>query len=920
MKVINAMQAKAGEKTENKRINSLTQPVQFIPKSEKDEEWANWNLDWLEWQGVKQLKRNAKKLLKNYKLAKGIIDRTDYIQNDNPEVEDILNTLTQEDESALELKFYPIIPNVVNTLISEFSVRSTKLSFKAIDEFSYNEALQKKRDMVEQYLRREAQMKLQNKLIEQGLDPESEEFAQGTSEENIKTLPEIQNFMDKEYISVPEQWATHQYNADKERFKIEELEETAFTDMLITDREFWHFKMYEDDYDIELWNPILTFYHKSPSVKYISEGNWVGKIDMMSIADVIDKYGWLMNQDQLEALESQYPIKSALYNVGGLQNDGSYYDGTKSHKWNTEMPSLAMRQFTSFFENYGPHSEDIVQQILGESEDFLDYQDSNLLRVCTTYWKSQRKVGHLIKIDEAGKTFHDIIDEDYVITDKPVYDTRFIKNKEKRNLIFGEHIEWIWINEVWGGVKIGPSHFSLFGQASNSGIDPIYLGINQNKIGRLKFQFKGEDNIYGCKLPVEGCVYSDRNVKSTSLVDLMKPFQIGYNIVNNQIADILVDELGTIILFDQNALPRHSMGEDWGKGNLANAYVAMKNFSMLPLDTSITNTENALSFQHYQTLNLEQTNRLMSRIQLAQYFKQQCFETIGITPQRLGQAIDQETAEGVRAAVSNSYAQTEIYFTQHCDYLMPRVHKMRTDLAQYYHSTNPSVRLSYLSAEDERIFFELEGVNLLLRDINVFATTKSNHRSLIEKLKQLALTNNTSGASIFDLANIMKSDSLSEVTQALRASERKMQEQRQQEQQAAQQMQEQQLQAQAAEKQAERDHKEMEAEKNRRKDILVAEIRASGYGAMMDQNENNQSDMMDSLKEIRASEEYEQTMSFEKEKENNRMTNHNEANNLKREEMATKREMKEKELQIARENKNQYDFKAKNKDKNNKKK
>ena len=35
------------------------------------------------------------------------------------------------------------------------------------------------------------------------------------------------------------------------------------------------------------------------------------------------------------------------------------------------------------------------------------------------------------------------------------------------------------------------------------------------------------------------------------------------------------------------------------------------------LDTSITNTENATNFNHYQTLNMEQTSRLMSRIQLS---------------------------------------------------------------------------------------------------------------------------------------------------------------------------------------------------------------------------------------------------------------------------------------------------------------
>ena len=219
----------------------------------------------------------------------------------------------------------------------------------------------------------------------------------------------------------------------------------------------------------------------------------------------------------------------------------------------------------------------------------------------------------------------------------------------------------------------------------------------------------------------------------------MKPFQIAYNIVNNQIADILVDELGTVILLDQNALPRHSLGEDWGKNNLGKAYVAMKNFQMLPLDTSITNTENALSFQHYQQLDLSQTNRLLGRIQLANYFKMQAFETIGITPQRLGQQIAAETATGIQQAMNASYAQTETYFIQHSDYLMPRVHQMRTDLSQYYQSENPSVRLQYITSSEERAFFEINGTDLLLRDLNTHCTTKANHRAILEQLRQLVI-------------------------------------------------------------------------------------------------------------------------------------------------------------------------------------
>ena len=915
MQVYNAMQLKSGAKVKHNRMGSITQPLQFIPKKDKDQEWAAWNLDWLEWNGLKQLRRNARRLMKNYKLAKGIIDKTDYIIEDDNEYVDIVETLTKEDATALELKFYPIIPNVINVLVAEFAKRSTKLTYRAIDEFSYNEMLEQKRAAVEEVLMADAQMKITAALLEQGLDPQSEEAQQQLNPQNLKSLPEIEQFFKKDYKSMVEQWASHQHKVDVERFKMDELEERAFRDMLITDREFWHMRMMEDDYEIELWNPVLSFYHKSPDARYISQGNWAGKTDMFTVADVIDKYGYLMTEEQLEALEAIYPIRSAGYNIGGMQNDGSYYDATRTHEWNVNMPSLAYRQYTSMMAGSVLQGGDVVTQILSESEDYDTAGTAYLLRVTTAYWKSQRKVGHLTKVADNGEVTNEIITEDYKVTDNPIYDTRLFKNKTKDNLVYGEHIDWIWINEVWGGVKIGPNIPSFWGMNNPGGFTPIYIGIDKNKIGPIRFQFKGDSTLYGCKLPVEGAVFSDRNTKSTALIDLMKPYQIGYNIVNNQIADILVDELGTVILLDQNSLPRHSLGEDWGKGNLAKAYVAMKNFQMLPLDTSITNTENALNFQHFQKLDLEQTNRLMSRIQLANYFKQQAYEVIGVNPQRMGQQLSQQTATGVEQAVNASYAQTEVYFIQHCDYLMPRVHQMRTDLAQYYHSNKPSARLSYITGADEKVNFEINGTDLLLRDLNIFCTTTANHRAILEQLKSMALQNNTTGASIYDLGKVVQSDSIAELNTVLKAAEDKSTQLKQQEMQQQQQMQEQALQAKAQEEQLKRDHEALEAEKNRQRDVLVAEIRAAGYGSMADINQNMQSDFSDAMKEIRQTEEYQDKMSLERQKESSRAIQNAEKNNLEREKIMAQKEIADKQLQIARENKNKYDSKSESKKK-----
>jgi|LakMenEpi03Aug12_release.lakeMendotaPanAssembly.Ray.scaffolds.fasta_scaffold03102_20 hypothetical protein len=907
MEIINAIDIKKGKRTKKNRFGVFTQPIQFIPLEEKDEEWAKHNLDWLEWQGVKQIMHKARRIMKNYKLAKGTIDKSDYLPEVENEMTEMLDVLTEGNNESLELKFYPLIPNIINTMVSEFAKRNTKIDYRAIDEYSYNEIMDKKTEEIGKVLLEYAQQKLVAKMVEMGMDPNSEEAQEKLNPEALKKLPEIEEFYSKKYQTLAEKWAVKQHAIDVNRFKMDELEETAFRDSLITDSEFWHFKMLEDDYDIELLNPALTYYHKSPGVHYLSQGNWAGWIDMLTIADVVDKYGYLMTAEQLESLELLHPVRSARLMIDGIPNDGSLYNSDDSYESNRRS-GVDLKRHMAFLEGaHDPH--DVVSYIIGQSEHAGDIHTSGLLRVSTSYWKTQRKVGNLTKVDEDGAVITEIVDENYVVTTKPIYNKVFEKKETAENLVFGDHIDWFWINQTWGGVKIGNNR-AIFNTETDTDFDPIYLGIDRDKPGALRFQFRGDKTMYGCKIPIEGKVFSDRNTKSTSLVDLMKPAQIGYNLCNNQIADILVDELGSVIVLDQNAIPKHSMGEDWGKNNLAKAYVAMKDFSMLPLDPSIANTESATNFQHYQVLNLEQSQRLMSRIQLANYFKQQCMEVVGLNPQRMGQQLGQtNTATGVEQAMAGSYAQTETYFIQHSDHLMPRVHGMRTDLAQYYHSTKSSTRLQGMISPDERANFEINGTDLLLVDLNVFCMTNANNRSLLDQLKQVFMSNNTTGASVYDLGKLMQADSLGTINVALKAIETKAEEQRAQQMQAEQQAQEAEIAAKKAEKQMTFDHESREKEKDRRSRLLEAEIKAAGYGAMQDMDKNMQSDFQDVLKDVRDTEQYADTMNFNREKENNKAGLNQQKIDLDREKLLIDSQNKQLELAIAKENKNKFDQK-----------
>ena len=214
MQIYNALQLKKGAKVEYNKMGTLVQPFQFVPEKEKDDQWRAWNLDWLEFQGMKQLRRNARRLMKNYKLAKGIIDKQDYIVEEDNEMADLIDVLTKEDTSAFELKFYPIIPNVINVLTNEFSKRSSRIMFKAVDDQSFNEMLEQKRAMIEETLLSQAKNKMVINLMNMGLPIDSEEFQKGTSEENLKSLPEIEQFFRKDYRSMIEEWASHQMSVE----------------------------------------------------------------------------------------------------------------------------------------------------------------------------------------------------------------------------------------------------------------------------------------------------------------------------------------------------------------------------------------------------------------------------------------------------------------------------------------------------------------------------------------------------------------------------------------------------------------------------------------------------------------------------------------------------------------------------------
>ena len=822
-------------------------PLQMIPNKEKDEDWKKWNLDWLERSGMRQLTTEQRRLRKNYDLANGILNKSDYVIGPENDMSDAISVIASDNASTIPIKFYPIIPNIINVLVGEFSKRDTRIIAKAVDDTSINEVYEYKKKLLEDILIQKAEAKKLKELQEMGLldneDPEAQKQVEDQLNES-KLLAQAEVKF-KTYRGIAEQWANHMIELDNDRFEMYQKEIDGFRDMLVADREFWHVRVLENDYDLELWNPINTFYHKSPDVYYISEGNYVGNIKIMSVPDVIDMFGSQMTEEQLLDLKNHYrTLNNYSLVTDGIKDQENWYTnfskpygkGAQTNvTWQKYLDSQVGKTIDGNSNGFSWHD------LNGAGSATIDFtvNGPGMVRVTQAYWKSQKRVGELTRIKKDGTISTDTVTEDYVVTEKPVYNTALLKNKSKQNLVYGEHIDWHWINEVRWGVKINSS-LSTYYTRNYSDFEPIYIGGEP-----IPFQFKGQNNLYGCKLPVEGKIFSERNTYSSSIVDKMMPNQINYNIVNNQIVEMLADEVGNVIVFDQNMIPRNSMNGQWGPHNFPMFHQVMKDYQIAPVDTSMRNSEGAVNFAHFQSVDLSKTNQIVSRIELARHFKDEAYSIVGITPQRLGSVTASETATGTQQAVNNSYAQTETYFDQHMNHLMPRVRQLMIEAAQFICSTKPNNRINYLNSNDENVYFDIAGNELLTRDLKIYAKSTANVKAAVERLQQLAMQNNTAGGSLVEIAEVMALKSPSEILSRLREAEAKRTDQITAQQQHEQEMQMKQQQFTEALEQKILDNENYWKEKEIAKDIYIAEIQAMGYAKDTDIDRNGVPDALE---------------------------------------------------------------------------
>jgi hypothetical protein len=713
-------------------------PDQFKTDKEKsDESWIKNTMDYFANRAYAEYVKNRDTFVKNYDLVKGILRMEDFYQE--PEVRSFTDMLTADLALPAYVKHYSILTTPINELVGEISKRPDTFRVKAFDDDSKAEELEFKTGILQEYVIQQAKQKILEQADLAGQEIDEEQLQQMTADD-------VKDELDS-YTSIAEKWANHILTCQKAEFNLKEQGEDAFRDMLISGREFYH--IYEDNsktgFNVEVANPKNTWFLTTPDRKYISDPTGraqaayaAGMVNVMELSEIIETFPDI-SKEEIDHLRSSLQ-DYGLINVrdSNLGND-NVSPGIDSVTYDTYDPLVL--QTRMMIESDIKENNDGLQDFLGLTSNVSSFGYKYV--VVRAYWISKKKIGKLIYTDEMGNEQSILVDENYKSGTIPTQIS----------------LEWGWINQWYQGVKIGPDIYH---------IKPYKL---------LNY------------CPIIGITHEVKNTESRSLVDLMKPFQVIYNVCMNQLYKLLEKEVGKVQLMSIRHIPIPKDGD--AQDALDVWEMEARNRGVVFVDDSPENLKSPSSFNQYTSLDLTRTQEIQARYTLAQQIKNECWELIGMSRQRMGSISASESATGVNNAIQQSYSQTEPLFVAH-EYVMGQLYQAIIDAALYVESSKPQSTLSYITSEGESAFVQVNGSDLKFRDLKVFLTNRPEDTQMFNELRQLAQPLMQNGGSLYDVIELYSTKSIRQMKKTFKTLRDKVDAEKQQAMQLQQQQTEQQ--------------------------------------------------------------------------------------------------------------------------------
>ena len=489
--------------------------------------------------------------------------------------------------------------------------------------------------------------------------------------------------MDSEWKPIYLEWAEKTLEEGEVRFDMDEQYRDLFRDYLVTGRCFLHWRIGHDYYEPERWSPLNTFCSITQAEKYPETGEYVGRIQYLTPNQVMANYGAHLTESQKQDILRSKHYQGKEFSVATVDN---------TQQWMENFGGTLRRvPFADYvgYENLGVLQDQtgvdfgyrgmFPNQMRGFHRFFNDYDNRyDLIRIVEAYWVSYKRIGYITYTTDEGEVRSDIVTDE--ILKEMLND---FKIKKLKTVTLDQHtknpqdntIVWDYIPEVRYGVKILRENTDLQ--------DHVYLFGDA-----LEYQLKGESNMYHTLMPVTGLL------ENTSLVSRVEIDQIEYSLAMNMARDYMSKELGLFFLMDLAYMPEFL--KDYGGDEAIEKLMEVtRNLGFLPVDSS---QARGTSFNNFQMINMDLTQAMMGKLQFAQAIRQRAFEKLGLSPQRMGMPVEQQSATGVKVSQSASFAQSEVWFDKFAKF-QQRTAEMQINIAQWRQHEGKDVTVNYTDSD-----------------------------------------------------------------------------------------------------------------------------------------------------------------------------------------------------------------------------
>ena len=421
------------------------------------------------------------------------------------------------------------------------------------------------------------------------------------------------------------------------------------------------------------------------------------------------------------------------------------------------------------------HENDIGFLYANNSGKDANAYRNRLVEVTNVYWKSRKKIGFLSYMDMDTGAIEEV-----------EVDESFRMPRELRDS--GAKLQWLWVNEVWEGTRIDGRFY-----------------VNMNPIANQRISL---DNPSTCKLPINGRRYSDVNSANISLVKLGIPYQLNYNIYKYRLELAIARSKDIIAQFDINMIPKK-----WDMDKFM-YYVEGTGIAWGDYDKEGIQ----LNPQHQSVLDMS-IKTIQQYITLLESILVEWEKISGVSRQRQGEIGAYEGKASSQQAILQSSHITEDLFRKF-ERLEQRDFQALLDYSKEAWHTGK--KTMYVMPDGTTDFLDINSLEHMESNYGIYVSDAGKDQEKLTNLKSLTQAMMQNGAKPSVIAEMLDSDSFTQIKKNLKSAEKAQEELEAAQQQAQQEQAQQQMEAAQMQQEAEG----LEREKDRQKDIEIALINA----------------------------------------------------------------------------------------------